>query len=314
MYIVAFQPELRTMKYADMQISAEENMAKTALALGGGGARGMAYIGVFKVFQEEGVRPDLMVGTSIGALAACMWSYSGDWRWVRQKTIEFLENRGFRKYGAGLGLEARDAKAGFFRRLAIWTRRLTAAPRFFLSRGLFSAAGLRDAIFGALPQIRLEQLPIPVAVVVLDLVSTEEVTIREGDARDACAASANLAGFFPPVAREGRLLVDSSSIASVPVFAAHRLGAEKIIGVDIRSSVPAIRPTNIRTALDATIRLGIIAADRANQSQIDQADVVIKPEVGDVFWSDFRDLERLEKAGEEAARAALPEIRKVLAG
>jgi NTE family protein len=283
-----------------------------ALALGGGGARGMAYIGVFRVLEQEGIKPDFMVGTSIGALAACMWSHSGDWKWVREKTVEFLKNKKFRKYGAGLGLEMEDAKAGFVRKCGIWARRVFAAPRFFLSKGLFSAAGLREAIFDALPEINLEKLPIPVAVVVLDLVSGEEVVIREGSCREACAASANLAGFFPPVLKDGKLLVDSSSVASIPVLAAKRLGADRVVALDIRSPIPQIEAARLKTALEAVLRLGVIASDKANCGQMDRADVVIRPKVGDVFWSDFRDLERLEAEGERTTREALPEIRKML--
>jgi len=283
------------------------------MALGGGGARGMAYIGVFRVLEEEGIRPDLMVGTSIGALTACMWSYSGDWKYVREKTKEFLQSRKFRKYGAGLGLEMKDAKAGFWRKCAIWTNRVITAPRFVLARGLFSASGLHEAIRDALPDLKLEDLPIPVAVVALDLVSTQEEVITRGSAREACSASANLAGFFAPVEKDGKLLVDCSSVASLPVLAARRLGAGKVIALDIRSPVPQVEPKNLRNALNAVLRLGVIASDRANTSQVDAADLIIRPEVGDVFWSDFRDMERLEAEGERATREKIDDIRKLAA-
>ncbi|MBN1809128.1 MAG: patatin-like phospholipase family protein [Planctomycetes bacterium] len=287
-------------------------MAKLALVLGGGGARGMAYIGVFRVLEEEGIFPDLLVGTSIGALAACMWSHSRDWRWVRQKTVDFLQNGRFRKYGAGLGLEMQDASPSFFRKCGIWARRLFAAPRFFLSRGLFSPDGLRDAVSDALPDVNLQDLPVPVAVVMLDLVSADEVVLTEGSCRDACVASANLAGFFPPVSDNGRLLVDCSSVASIPVLAARKLGSDRIVAVDIRSPIPAVSAPDIRNSLDAVLRLGVIASERANSSQVAAADVIISPDVGDVFWSDFRDMERLEAEGENAARRALPALRNLL--
>ncbi|HHN47051.1 MAG TPA: patatin-like phospholipase family protein [Planctomycetes bacterium] len=287
-------------------------MSKFALALGGGGARGMAYIGIFRVFEEAGIRPDVLVGTSIGALAACMWSHYGDWRRVREKSVEFLQNRRFRKYGAGLGLEMKDARPGFLRKCGIWARRLAHAPRFFLRGGLFSPEGLRAAVAEALPDVRLEELAVEVAVVTLDLVSGREVVLQNGSARDACAASANLAGFFPPVRDGERLLVDCSSVASIPVAAARSLGADKVAAVDIRSPIPDVDRRSIKSALNAVLRLGVIASDRANASQLAAADVVIRPDVGDVFWSDFRDMERLEAEGERAAREALPAIRQAL--
>ena len=88
---------------------------RIGVALGGGGARGVAYIGVLKVLQEQGLKPDLMVGTSIGALAAVMWAYKQDWQWVRQKTLDFLTFRKFRKYGMGLGLSEAETKASIQR-------------------------------------------------------------------------------------------------------------------------------------------------------------------------------------------------------
>lgn len=288
------------------------NPDRVGLALGGGGARGMAYIGVFRVLQEEGLKPDLIAGTSIGALAAVMWVHSKDWRWVKSKTLDFLTNKRFRKYGMGLGLSGKEVKAPFLTRLGIWARRVIAAPRFLFGQGLFSAKGLQEAVDEALPDIRFEDLDTKVAAVALDLVSGREVTIDSGACRRACWISANLAGFFPAVRDDNRLLIDASSIASVPVGACRALGAGKVIGVDLRSPIPDIdSPRKIRSALDAVLRLGVIGSDRANQAQVDGADLVIRPDVGDVFWSDFRDFDRLEEAGAEATRAALPDLKRL---
>jgi NTE family protein len=114
------------------------------------------------------------------------------------------------------------------------------------------------------------------------------------------------------VQKDGKLLVDSSSVASIPVLAAKQLGAEMVVAIDIRSPIPQIEAARLKTALEAVLRLGVIASDKANCGQVEKADVVIRPKVGDVFWSDFRDLERLEAEGERTTREALPEIRKML--
>lgn len=291
-----------------------------ALVLGGGGARGMAQIGVFKVLQEEDVPIDMMVGTSVGALGVSLFGLYRDWTKLRAVTLEFLNSKGFAKYGKGLtddvagrpaaspGRSSRKKRPP--NRLKTTLMKGAALLVLLLRKGLVSQKRMREAVDAVLPDKTFADLDIPGAVVLLDLVTCEEVILREGSLRKACAMSANLAGFFPPYRVGDRLFVDPSPVSSVPVDAARRLGASAVIAVDLRSR---LKPTQyVPTGADAAFRVMAIASDRANVAQVERADVVIAPGVGDTYWSDFHSLEAHIAAGEKAAREAMPGIREML--
>jgi NTE family protein len=283
-----------------------------ALVLGGGGARGMAQIGVFKVLQEEDVPIDMMVGTSVGALGVSLFGLYRDWTKLRDVTREFLNSKGFAKYGKGLTDDVAGRKKRPPNRLKTTLMKGAALLVLLLRKGLVSQKRMREAVDAVLPEKTFADLDIPGAVVLLDLVTCEEVILREGSLREACAMSANLAGFFPPYRVGERLFVDPSPVSSVPVDAARRLGAAAVIAVDLRSR---LKPTQyVPTGADAAFRVMAIASDRANVVQVERADVVIAPGVGDTYWSDFHSLDAHIAAGEQAAREAMPRIREMLEG
>ncbi len=282
-----------------------------ALALGGGGARGMAMIGVFKVLQEERVPVDMMVGTSVGALAVALFGLYRDWKKIYNLTVEFLSGKGFAKYGKGLTDDVAGRKRRSPNRLKVFLMKGGALLLLLVRKGLVSPKRMREAVDAVVPDKEFSDLEIPGAVVALDLVSCEEVIIREGSLREACALSANLAGFFRPYEYGDRLLVDASPVSSIPVDAARRLGAAAVIAVDLRSH---LKPTHhIPSGADAALRVMAIASDRTNTAQVERADLIIAPAVEDTYWSDFHSIDAHVDAGELAAREAMPRIRELLA-
>lgn len=280
-----------------------------ALVLGGGGARGMAHIGVFKALQDEGVPIDMMVGTSIGAFAASLYGLTRDWRYLKERTVEFLNSKGFKKYGKGLTDDVSGRKRPA-NRIKTFLQKAVALVILAARKSLISHKRMREAVDGLVPDKLFADLAIPLAVVALDLKACEEVVIREGSLRDACALSANLAGFFPPQAYKDKLIVDPSPVSSVPVDAARSLGAAAVIAIDIRSRLEPI--DKIVSGVDAVFRIAAMASDRANATQIARADVVITPGVSGTYWSDFKDIDAHIAEGERAAREAMPRIRRVL--
>jgi NTE family protein len=280
-----------------------------ALVLGGGGARGMAHIGVFKALEEEGVPIDMIVGASIGAFAASLYGLTRDWRYLKERTVEFLNSKGFKKYGKGLTDDISGRKRQAYRFMP-FIQKAGALVILAARKSLVSHKRMREAVDGLIPDKLFADSQIPLAVVALDLKACEEVVIRQGSLRDACALSANLAGFFPPQVYNDKLVVDPSPISSVPIDAAHSLGAAAVIAVDIRSKLEPI--DKIASGVDAVFRVAAMACDRANETQIARADVVITPGVSGTYWSDFRDVDAHIAEGERAARDVMPQIKSVL--
>lgn len=283
-----------------------------ALALGGGGARGIAHIGVMKVLEERAIPVDMIVGTSIGAIGAALYGLEPNWRYVQERVFSFLRSKGFAKYGKGLTDSAlAGTRTGPFTRVKLFLKRSLALQAMLVKKSLISRKRLAEAIASIIPDKTFSDTVFPCAVVCLDIRTGEEVIIREGSLRQAVIASASLAGFFPPVERDGRLLVDPSFVSSVPVHASRKLGAGAVIAVDIRSRVMPLKGTP--SAAETVLRISALACERANDAQVELADVVISPEVGSTYWSDFHNLEAHVERGVAAAEKALPKLQKMLA-
>jgi NTE family protein len=250
------------------------------IALGGGGARGLAHLGVWKVLAEEGVRPALLAGTSAGAIIAALWAAG---------------------VPAGEAAELRRTLGGatIFRPHWGW-------------RGVLSQRPARRQLARWLEGRRLEELAVPCAVVCTDLNSGERVVLRKGPALDAALASSAVPGVYPPVLWEGRELVDGGVTTNLPVGVARECGARVVVAVDL-GFVAVQRPRYGCAALVGLRALDILGknlmeADRA------AADLVLRPDVEGISVRAWGRGEELFRAGEAEARKRLPEIRRLLEG
>ena len=179
---------------------------RVGLALGSGSARGWAHIGVIRALEEAGVRPDLVCGTSIGALVGAAYA-AGE--------LERLESW-------VLGLQIGDV-VGF--------------ADVSLSAGLLKGDRLMQFFRGNFADRPIEQLGVPFAAVATSLQTGAEVWLRSGSTLDAVRASIALPGIFTPVRWEGSLLVDGGLTNPIPVSLARAMGADVVIAVDLGSDM-----------------------------------------------------------------------------
>ncbi|HEX7050274.1 MAG TPA: patatin-like phospholipase family protein [Longimicrobiales bacterium] len=251
-----------------------------SLVLGGGAARGLAHVGVMKVLEEEGLRPDAIVGTSAGALA-----------------------------GAFLAAGVSAA------RTAAWGERLRwpLIARPVVNRmGLTSNERLGALLERALPVRTFDELMIPLACVATDLATAEPVLLCEGDLSSAVRASCAIPGITVPVMRDGRQLIDGGVAANVPTRIARLLGAEIVVAVDVNQ---AFRPSQAPTNMLAVLAYVFFTIGRAAERvATDAADLLIAPDVGDIGFDQLHRAKELLAAGEAAAREALPKLRALLKG
>jgi NTE family protein len=276
-----------------------------ALVLGGGGARGLAHIGVLKAIEERRVPVDFIVGTSVGACSA-VYALRPDWRYVRDLAFDVLKTKGLAKLGKGLTDSATGRKRRAPNRVKMFVLKWLALTVLLARRGLASRKRLAGLVDGIIPDATFAQTKIPLAIVALDLNSGKEVVITEGSLRKAALASANLAGFFPPMDWGEHRLVDPSPVSSVPVDIARELGAAGVIAVDIRSRV--MPSTDAGSGADTVFRIAAMASERSNDAQVAHADVVVAPDVGSTYWSDFSNLQAHVDEGERAALRVMGEI------
>ncbi len=250
---------------------------KIALALGGGAARGFAHIGVIKMLESQGIVPDIVVGTSAGAVVGSLYAGGYD-AFAMQKIAQQLDEKIFADWTLG-------------------------------GRGLLKGEALQDFINQHINRRPLEKLNKPFATVATDLNSGERVVFRSGDTGMAVRASAAVPGAFQPTQFRGRSYVDGGLTSPIPVQAAREMGADFVIAVDI-SARPEGQPVDSLSGIlwqTTTIMGGVIG-----RNELREADIVIRPKLPYVKSWDFAARNDAMLEGERAALAALPQIRQKL--
>lgn len=253
----------------------------TAFVLGGGGSLGAVQVGMLQALFEAGIQPDLVVGTSIGALNGAYLAGHLDldgiaslgtlWSSVRRADVFPISVRGL--LGGVMG--HRDH--------------------------LFDVLGLRTLITGAdLGFTRLEDAPIPVHAVATDLLSATPVVLSSGDATEALLASSAIPGLFPPVSVEDRLLVDGGVLANLPVRQAVDLGATRLFVLPALSEQVTSVPGGAIDMFQRSIMVATAALTRAALQRVaETVDLHVLPVPGSAPRSifDFSDSRRLVEDG-----------------
>ncbi len=251
---------------------------KIGLALGGGAARGFAHIGVIKVLEAQGIVPDIIVGTSAGAVVGALYANGLN---------------GFELQRAALDMD----KDNVFD----WNVSL---------RGPLKGEPLRRFVNDAVLNRPLDKLKCGFAVVATDLGSGEMALFRSGDTGRAVQASAAVPGIFQPVTINGREYVDGGLTSPVPVRAARRLGVDFVIAVDISAKPHDGRAGN---TFDLLLQTFAIMGQSISRNELAEANIVIRPATGDLSATSLEDRHRAVLEGEKAAAAMMAEIKEKLA-
>jgi len=249
------------------------------LVLGGGAAKGFAHIGVIKALEAQGIVPDLVIGSSAGALVGAL-------------------------YAAG--------KSGFeLQALAIPFNEFEVSDWVLPDRGLIKGDALAKFVNTAVGERPLEKLPKKFAAVATDLASGEPVVFRTGDTGTAVRASSSVPGIFQPVRIRGREYVDGGLSSPVPVRFARQMGATFVIAVDISD-----KPANgkISSTFDILMQAVTIMGQTITRLELPLADVVIRPNVAQLNVVDFATRHNAVLEGEKAAALQMPALKAKLAG
>lgn len=276
------------------------------MALGGGGSKGGAHIGVLRVLERENIRIDALAGSSIGGLIAAVYAVGN--------TTDAIEERMAALKGSNL------------------LRTGAKAPNALM--GLDGVAKVLEEILG---DHRFEDLDIPLALTALDLVTCQEVVLRQGSILDAVLATIAIPGVFPIQKMQGYELVDGGMSNPVPVAVARSLAPRLPVVASVLSQpAPPAAPGNgngskrhglaalpipaafLRFRLGQSFMAFMKALDVSGRVQtelrigVEKPDVVIRPDVEHIGLLDSVDVADLARRGEEATIQVLPELRRAL--
>lgn len=247
---------------------------KIGLALGSGGARGFAHLGVITVLKEAGIPIDYIAGSSMGALVGVFFAAGTDMDGLYKMSRVFK-----RKYY----LDFTFPKMGF-----ISGKRVKELIHMFT--------------FGK----RLEELAVPVAVVTTDIRTGEKVVFYEGPIAPAVRASISIPGIFVPEKINGRLLVDGGVVDRVPVVVVKEMGADIVIAVDVAHIKQEV---DVHSIYDVIFQSLDILQMQLVESRKQASNVMIRPHVEKYSSKSFTNIPEIITIGEEAARQKVTEIK-----
>ncbi|AKC86924.1 patatin-like phospholipase family protein [Pseudoxanthomonas suwonensis] len=250
---------------------------RIGLALGGGAAKGFAHIGVIKMLEANGFKPDVVAGTSAGSVVGALYASGMDPFQLQEKAVALDE------------ASIRDVR--------------------LFAGGLVQGLKLQDYVNEQVGKRPIERMPRPFAAVATRLETGERTVFVRGNAGQAVRASSSVPGVFEPVTIGSWQYVDGGVVSPVPVDAARELGADFVIAVDISSKARGKRPDGMLGIVNQSIA---IMGQRLGEQELARADVVIRPNVLDYGSADFTRRNQAILEGEKAALAALPQIRAQL--
>ena len=272
------------------------------LALGGGGARGFAHLGVLQVLDEARLPVRAIVGTSMGAVVGGMYLAHGSaspaidlWR----EAIEQGMIPSVRPIGRVPRADTREHP------LIQVARRIRnrVVISFAMNRStVLDDTELEQALEFLIPDVQFSDLPRTLVVVATDLETGEEVRLRQGSLRTALDATSAIPGMVPAVEVDGRWLVDGGAVAEIPTVAARDEGWP-VVAVDTSMDVPPIAEDDL--VLDTMWRTQMMTARLLRQRQLKAATHVIRPQVGEARWAEWHRFDEFVEAGRVATREFL---------
>ncbi|MDI3257390.1 MAG: patatin-like phospholipase family protein [Kyrpidia sp.] len=250
------------------------------VALGGGAVRGLAHVGVFKVLKRHGISVDFLAGTSIGGAVGGLVAAGID---IEEIESFILSYPWYRLVDLGVG-----------------------------KGGILAGNRLRGALMELLKQkglekMRIEELPIPFRAVSVDLVKGRPFVWDRGRLILAIRATTSIPGIFAPVSYQGMVLVDGGVLNNLPADLARQSGVDRVIAVDVEREHEEREPRNMWEVLYRSYTIMSVALRRSN---LQHADLVLRPEVGRILSLDVTKMKECIEAGEQEASRHIEEIRR----
>ncbi len=287
-----------------------EKRPKIGIAFSGGGARGLAHIGVLKVFEEEGLQAEIVCGTSMGSIIGGLYAagYSPAFLEEMVNSVDWFDV--FR--------ETVDRRYITMRQKMFRDRYLMAFPidngKISLPSGIIKGQKIHRLFYElSWPVIEVDdfsEFPRDFSCVATDIATGEAYVIDSGTLADAMRTSMAIPTAFTPVNRDGRLLVDGGLVRNLPAIDAINLGADIVICIDVSSDL--VGKDSLKTVLDIIDQTTDILMKSTMDASKEYCDLYIRPELSSIGTLDFSDIPFIIEQGEKAARAHIDEIRELV--
>lgn len=249
-----------------------------AVALGGGGAKGFAHIGVLKVLESHGIKPKIVTGTSAGSFVGSLYASGKSPYQLQQVALSFQES------------DIRDLTLN--------------------RQGVILGQKLQDYVNKNVGGKAIEQFPIRFAAVATRLDNGSKADFIKGNAGQAVRASCSIPNVFVPATIGGLKYVDGGLVSPIPVKTAKDMGADIVIAIDISARPDGSKALNMFGVLDQTLN---IMGQQSINEELGRANIVIQPKVGHIGTLDLKSSNAAILEGEKAAQLKVRAIQKAVA-
>jgi len=257
-------------------VFAAKKPIKLALVLGGGGSRGVAHLGAIKELEAAGIRPDLIIGCSAGAIVGALYADNPELKGLEETVLKM-------------------------------TRSDLLDTTWFARSGVVEGTALQKFLQNQLQAKTFDQLKIPLIVIATDLHTGESIELSQNDLPKAVGASCAFPGVFPPVRLHDRYLIDGGASSPVPVEIAKKYGAEVIMAIDVSEKLPSSNPSHLFGIAKRGVEIMYL---NFVEKSLAHADVSIRMEFQDVgIFCDDRN-QFIYEHGRQKVISMLPEIRE----
>lgn len=280
---------------------------RIGLALGGGGARGLSHIGVLRVFEKANIPIDIIAGTSIGAMVGGAYACGISPGELELRVQEYVNSAEFQSSTVKSMADVYNREQEHLKhKIQSFIKNQIYILQMLFKPGILSSIDFQNMINYFIPDVQIQDTPIPFRAVATDLISGEQIVFSQGSLRHAVLASCAVPGVIEPIREGGRLLSDGGIVSLIPVQVARDEGADIVIAVvvdrDIRTD------DELKTVKDIYYRACEITSAKLETYELMDADIVIRPDVKNLHWTSFSKAVDLVGEGEKAARQMLPRI------
>ena len=275
------------------------------LALGGGGSRGVAHIGVLQALHSSGISPDVIAGTSSGSTIGAMYAATLDPFWIENRFRKFMETDLFFKFRSGSLIDGRNEET-FLEKVTTKVKQHYMVVLGLNKSYVASREVIKKAVDYLVPCDEFSELKIPMEIVAVDIQSGEEIIYHKGNLKESIIQSSSIPGFFEPTIKNEKIIVDGGVASPIPIETL-KDKVSIIMAVDITNN--KLKPLQSPNMIEIMRRSDIITSLKLKAKLSSEADILVKPNVAGIHWSDFKNFDKLLYSGKSAMEKVLNKLK-----
>ena len=275
------------------------------LALGGGGSRGVAHIGALQALHSSGISPDIIAGTSSGSTIGAMYAATLDPFWIENRFRDFMETDLFFKFRSGSLIDGRNEET-FLEKVTTKVKQHYMVVLGLNKSFVAKRAVIEKAVNFLIPCDKFSELKIPMEIVAVDIQSGEEIIYHEGDLKESIIQSSSIPGFFEPTLKDKKIIVDGGVASPIPIETLKNK-VNTIMAIDITNN--KLKPLKNPNMIEIMRRSDIITSLKLKAKLSSEADILVKPNVAGIHWSDFENFNKLLYSGKSAMEKVLNKLK-----